>query len=246
MYKKHCDNLKFLTYSLKELEKQTKNSLKTENELATTLNTNLHSFLTGAWIEVSLYKLIYENKFDSIDREIIIPNSNTSLERKWKNALDLAFSKAFSDNFSLQEINSTIFLSKLTDTQLQWYTNIQDFINNDLKDVVSLRNKIAHGQWKHTFNSNMSRVNIDLQREIKNNHYFISKRRLETVKVLVNMINDISMSPKTFARDFDKHYHEILIIKDRYNDIAFKENVENMKAKFNRAVAWETHNRNRK
>lgn len=244
MYKKHCSNLKQINYSIKEVEKSIKYAIKTNNSIALTTYTNIHSFLTGAWIEVSLYKLIYEQQFTESDRNLILSSNKLSLEEKWKNTLNLAFSKAFEIDYIKFGISSDKVKVKLSRTQQHWFEDLHDFIENDLNTVVKIRNKIAHGQWEFAFNNVLTAINPDMQKEIKTNHYFKSKLRLQTIKVIIEMIHDISISPKTFIRDFDNHFHRIIQIKARYNDEFYYKNNEIMREKFSRAEAWKNRNKN--
>ncbi len=153
MYKKHCSNLRQINYSIKELENSIKYSIKTNSSIAITTYTNIHSFLTGAWIEVSLYKLVYEQQFNETDRRLILTNNSLSLEEKWKNTLNLSFSKAFGIDYTKFGISSDNVKSKLSRTQQYWFEDLHEFIENDLNTVVKIRNKIAHGQWEFAFNT---------------------------------------------------------------------------------------------
>lgn len=72
MYKEHCKNLKKINISIQEVEETIKYSIKTQNNQATILHTNIHTFLIGVWIKVSLYKLIHEQKFDDNDLKLIL------------------------------------------------------------------------------------------------------------------------------------------------------------------------------
>lgn len=57
------------------------------------------------------------------------------------------------------------------------------------------------------------------------------------------MIHDISVSPKTFIRDFDNHFNKITQIKTRYTDELYHRNIEVMREKFSRAESWISRNK---
>lgn len=243
MYKEHCKNLKKLSKSIKILEGTIKQALKTENVFEAKIHTNIHTFLTGSWMEVSFYKLIHEKQFTIDDRNLILANAN-SLEGKWSNVLKWAFARAFSIQLNPQNFTNINIENSLGRTHQNRYKDVLTFINTDINEVISMRNKIAHGQWHYTFNNDVSSLEPSVERLIHSNTYFISKKRLETVKLVIEMITKISTSPRTFERDFDEIYSKIEILEDRYSRDKYRRNIEVMKNKFNRADNWKTNNRN--
>ncbi|WP_242253566.1 hypothetical protein [Bacillus cereus group sp. BfR-BA-01379] len=246
MYKEHCKNLQKINTSIQEVEDTIKYSIKTQNTQAIILHTNIHTFLIGAWIEVSLYKLIHEQKFDDNDRNFILrtktksseDSKDTSLENKWINVLNLAFARAFSIEIDDSNFKSTYIKKLLKRTQQHRYQDILNFVNEDINQVVRMRNKIAHGQWHFTFDNKVTRLEPDVQQLIHSNNYFKSRERLETVKVIIEMIQKIAMSPTSFDRDFDNLYSKITTIPPRYTKGKYKENEKILIEKHKRAEYW--------
>lgn len=97
--------------------------------------------------------MVYEQQFNETDRRLILTNNSLSLEEKWKNTLNLSFSKAFGIDYTKFGISSDNVKSKLSRTQQYWFEDLHEFIENDLNTVVKIRNKIAHGQWEFAFNT---------------------------------------------------------------------------------------------
>lgn len=250
MYKEHCKNLQKINTSIQEVEDTIKYSIKTQNNQATILHTNIHTFLIGAWIEVSLYKLIHEQKFDDNDRKLILKSKSTSsedsqdtsLENKWINVLNLAFSKAFSIEINDSNFKSAYIKNLLNRTQQHIYQDILEFINEDINQVIRMRNKIAHGQWHFTFDNKVESLEPTVQKLIHSNNYFKSRERLETVKVIIEMIHKIAMSPKTFKRDFDNLHLKITKIHPRYTKDKYQKNIEILIEKHARAEHWKKIN----
>lgn len=236
MYKEHCSNLKVISSTLKELENTIKFSIKTNNIAATKLHTNIHTFLTGAWIEVSLYKLIYGEKFNNNERSIIL--SERTLEDRWIKVLNIAFTKAAGIVIEPENLKIEDVKRRLERTDQHQYKDVLDFIQKDINEVISMRNKIAHGQWHYTFNSNVTSIDPKVQQLIHRNNYFNSRKRLESVKVIIEMIEKISVSPKTFHRDFNSLYLKLSQIPSRYTLEKYKQNCSNLLRKYKQGENW--------
>lgn len=242
MYIKHSKNLKELSAAIKNTEKAIKQALKMENGIEAKMHTNIHSFLIGAWMEVSFYKLIHEAQFTQEDRDLILLNAS-SLEQKWKHVLNWAFAKAFGIHINKRNFSSLDIKSKLKRTNQIRYEDILNFINQDINEIILIRNKIAHGQWYYTFNTNVDSPEVKGQQLIHSNNYFRSKERLEKAKLIIEMIIKISTSPRTFERDFDTVYAKIEALPQKYSKESYEKNVEVMVMKFKRAEEWKQRNR---
>lgn len=241
MYREHSENAKEIINSIKSIEKGIKKSLKEGNKSDAKRYTNIHGLLIGAWMEVSFYKLIHEPQFTELDRTIILNNSN-SLEENWINVLNMGFAKAFRIEIDEKTFKKIKISDKLERTNQLRYEDILNFIKKDMNEVILIRNKIAHGQLYYTFNNVVSEIVPESQELIHSNNYFKSIRRLKTMKLVIEMIIQISTSPKTFQRDFDKIYGEIKNLKLNYTTKLYKRNVETMISKHKRSDKWKSKN----
>lgn len=151
---------------------------------------------------------------------------------------DPSRTKMVKRNFSSLDIKS-----KLGRTNQVRYEDILNFINRDINEIILIRNKIAHGQWYYTFNTNVDSPEVRVQQLIHSNNYFKSKERLEKAKLIIEMIIKISTSPRTFERDFDTVYAKIETLPQKYSRESYEKNVEIMVNKFKRAEEWKQRNR---
>lgn len=203
LYKYHSNNLRFLNTALEKNAASARIAIATEDQDSIKTFVRVHHFLLGAWTEVRLCKLLNEHQsFDSVEMEKI-KKCQTQLEQ-WNKVVELAFRRRYKVKKASLSDNS------LDPTTYHRYQVINGVINHELKDIIELRNRIAHGQWEFLLNSEATNVERDKMEKIQreNLQSLIFKQRM--INYLANLIHDLVVSPDTFERDFDKHYRGIL------------------------------------
>ncbi len=119
----------------------------------------LYALLLGAWAETILKKLLYEkNGFDNIARNKIC-SEHTQLD-KWLKAVEIAFRQHFAISHAP--------LSKLTlpFSFFSRYEELKDILDKDLRSIIEIRNKLAHGQWIYPFNSEGNDIEEEKYRKV--------------------------------------------------------------------------------
>lgn len=121
--------------------------------------TRLYTFLICSWLEARLTKILYENSSCAFtDAEIASITSNSySMENRWKMSFSLAVRKSYSfpiysdiiHDYSLNFTPGSLGLS-----------NYQIILTlfSDISDAITVRNRLAHGQWDVQFNSNNTAI----------------------------------------------------------------------------------------
>lgn len=166
--------------------------------------TRILSHLVNSWIEVRLMKLVYTRGAftDSEKRKIL--NPRYSLKKKWITALKLAICNAF-------QLSSPrdIRVPNLSTQTLEQYSKLLAIINGDVVPAFSIRNRIAHGQWKYAFTSRLININYDLTNDLKKENILVLQYRLRMFKFLAQIIHDLAVSKITFQRDFEDNLKKI-------------------------------------
>jgi hypothetical protein len=169
----------------------------------TLIYTKIFSHLVNSWVEVRFMKLIYEyGAFSDQHKTKII--SCKQLERKWRTALNIAFCKAFAVS-NPRKIN----IPTVPFTAQSQYAALSSIITSDLLDSSSIRNRIAHGQWKYAFSENMTKINGKLTSKLGQENILMIQFRLAMFRSLSQIIHDLAVSKPTFQRDFDANYKKI-------------------------------------
>jgi hypothetical protein len=189
--------------AIKTVGRSLREYISFDEQEKTLIYTKILSHLINSWVEVRLMKLVYEcGAFSDNDKTKIIKCKE--LQKKWTTALNIAFCRAFAVS-SPKNINKTT----VPFTARNQYGALLGIIKTDLLGSSSIRNRIAHGQWKYAFNEDMMGINGALTSKLGEENILMIQFRLAMFKSLGQIIHDLAVSKPTFVRDFDANYKRI-------------------------------------
>lgn len=211
MYINHCENLKILEKAISLIDFNIRNSIKTRNEVAEKIYTRILSTLIVSWLEMRLLKLINEVKdfknslsdkiFNDIEKKEILKGN--SLLEKWKITLNLSAKKAYNVKLSKNLLNVQDFCGEKTFSLR--YEDLISIIDKEFAPIITIRNKVDHGQIKYAYENTPISFSQDITANI-NKLNLIQLRNTRTIfKNIANIIHDLTVSKKTFERDYDKY-----------------------------------------
>lgn len=159
----------------------------------------MYTLLIGAWAECRLQKLLHEEfGFTSAEREQV-ESKRTQLDW-WQETVDLAFRKHY------RIAASPLDEQSLGNQNNDRYLALKSTLADDLRIVIEIRNKLAHGQWINPLNSAGTRLNADKQRLLNEENLMSLQLKLYLIGHLADIVHDLVVSLATFERDFDHHY----------------------------------------
>lgn len=130
---------------------------------------------------------------------------NLSIIEKWDVLNDYFFKAQYfgRQDRELNELNLGL-------TNFSRYIAIHNFIHNNLKIFVEIRNKLAHGQWAVSFNRSGSGKNQEITASI----WQLAKKEIMLIKSISKnlppLMKLLITSKKTFERDVDRYMHRLL------------------------------------
>ena len=236
LYQFHVVNLRSIQLALDNTALSLRRVIAEENSPAIESFTRLYAFLVGAWAETRLQKLINENgAFSETDKQKVI-SENTQLNQ-WIRAVELSFRSYY--NLPNVKIDATT----LPHTAFHRYSTVIKLIVNDLKSVIEVRNKLAHGQWVYPLNSECTNVEQEKYLLINGENLLSLQYKRALISVVAEMVHDLVVSLPTFDRDFDKHYKQIINTKNNLINRDYKEYKTNLVAKRQRGISLRRKNR---
>lgn len=208
LYKFSVQNLQSVEIGLTHVERQLRACLKSGDDVASKTFSSLYLLLIGVWSEARFRKLLHEqNGFSDGNRENIAAYSS-KLEQ-WKCALKIGFEKKY--NKSIDRIPKTAKLR---------YLEMETVLESELKGVIEIRNKLAHGQWAIPLTNREDDISVPQKTMIENENYLKSKFRYKMLGHFSDALHDLVSSENAFERDFDKHYE---LIENTYHQILNKD-----------------------
>ncbi|PTR09458.1 hypothetical protein C8R32_10375 [Nitrosospira sp. Nsp5] len=203
LYSQHVANLRELEAALSNVARLARAAIAS-NDPQRSLRTllRLYAFLIGAWAECRLRKLLHEEYgFAEIERSPIL-DKQTQLEQ-WEAMVDAAFRKHHGlPKAALNERTLGI-------AHAARRTALLSALHNELRIVIEIRNKLAHGQWIYPFNSNGTEVEPDKHKLINKENLLSLEFKLALLGHLADAVHDLVVSPRTFERDFESHFKKL-------------------------------------
>jgi hypothetical protein len=202
LYRYHVANLRSVGIALNNAAISARQAIAEENHSATQSFTRLYAFLLGAWAETRLNKLINENgAFSEADKAKILAQSS-QLEQ-WLKVVEVSFRNYYKiPKAHLDE-------KTLPHSAYHRFHTIQTIINNDLRPIIEVRNKLAHGQWIYPLNTQATDVEKAKFTLINNENLLSLQLKQSLVATVADIVHDLAVSLPTFERDFDAHYRKI-------------------------------------
>jgi hypothetical protein len=198
LYQFHVKNLHAVTDGLEHAFAFGRAAVARSDDHATGTAVRLVSFLLGAWSETRLLKLLYEpNGFADGDRATVL--THKALER-WEMAVELAFRKHY------RIPHAQLAPPHLPSTAHFRYGALVGALKNDLRSVITMRNKLAHGQWFYPLNEALDDVAQEQMDVLRHETLLSLKRKSRLLEILCSAVHDLAVSRRTFERDWDDHF----------------------------------------
>lgn len=214
LYSHHVANLRELELAISHtarLARRTISSCDPQQSLRSLLR--LYAFLVGAWAECRLQKLLYEEFGLNDDERSVVLAKPAQLDQ-WKETVDYAFRKHHG-------IKKAPLSKRILGVEhAARRAALHDVLDNELRIVIEIRNKLAHGQWVYPLNNDGSAVEPEKYKQINKENLQSLQLKFALIGHLADATHDLVVSPKTFVRDFERHFQKLfqartnLITKD--------------------------------
>jgi hypothetical protein len=211
LYRYQVENHRRIVESLDVLEHQLRRAIATQDRKTQSALLPLYVLLLGSAAEARLMKIVLEPKAFSSAQVSTIMGASSQVDR-WSTLVRLAFLK-HAGNFDL---DAEVTLTTVGRSNELLYKDICNHIVEDLRSVIELRNKMAHGQWsKPMVNWSAPYFLRDLR--VSEEHIKMLKRENLMTLILkrgmtdriLDIIRDLAISQIAFKRDYDEHYKRI-------------------------------------
>ena len=161
----------------------------------------LYAFLLGAWAECRLLKLIYEpSAFADSERKLVL--HETALDR-WNKVVDVSFRK----HYRLRA--TSLKPPALAPTAHYRLTTLQKVLTEDLGSTITLRNKLAHGQWQYPLNESVDDIAQPQMDALRKENLLRLTQKRALLEGVCSTIHDLAVSRPTFERDWDANFRRV-------------------------------------
>ena len=197
--KAHAKNRTKIKQAITQLNRSLNQAIKENKKELEYANIRMMMVLYAAYLESSLSYLLYfhgaQIKMVSVDYILEKP----TIYERWKHFTDYSFRRNFLDGK-----RRALTLVNLKHTNFNRYQYIHSLIDNEIRAVIEIRNKLAHGQWAIAFNSDGDEKNHEVTTKL----WTLSKKDVIATKNIVTRFTEIMhaliSSKEHFSSIFDE------------------------------------------
>ena len=227
IYEFHVSNLQIIDASINRVALSLRRAISQRDEVTTYTFVRLYALLLGAWAECRLCKLLYEPSGFNGQARDRINSTSTHLDR-WQTAVELAFRKHYGvPRAVLSQIS-------LPHSAYSRYITLINMLQADLRPIIELRNKLAHGQWVYPLNNEGNDVAQEQMDSLLVENLLSLQFKKALISHLSMAIHDLVVSQPTFERDFDKRYQDIVDTRRNLQTRNYQSWVAQMQKKYQR------------
>lgn len=226
LYKAHVKNLRAVDHALRKIFRELNASLARRDDGSADALLKTAMLLLGAWAENRLRKLMLEPNGFTQPQQAQVDAPNSQID-KWKKALEVGFRKRY--GVANAELGVALPL-----TPRSQYQALLDVINKDLEPLISVRNKLAHGQWARPLNNENTDFSSPMIVKIRSENAHSVKCKLRMLEHMAKLVHDLVAGNHAFQRDFDKHYHLFETARREISLRSYDAWLIGMRAKFDR------------
>lgn len=237
LYRFHVTNIHSIEIAMKNVALATRTAISEENNTRVKSFVSLYALLLGAWAETRLSKLLYENKGLTDNQRNLVNSESTQLD-KWLRIIEVAFRKHY--KIPKAPLNN----SNLPFTANARYTILKQILENDLRNVIEIRNKLAHGQWIYPLNNEGTAIEQRKYQQLNNENLSSLQYKKALITSLADIVHDLVVSLPTFERDFDRNYKKITSTRTNLQKRSYQKYVAQLVSKRSRGLQRrkDTHN----
>ena len=235
LYEFHVANLHAIEIALDKVALTLREAIAKNDFKAMPPFMRLYALLLASWAECRLSKLLYEpNGFSNIERSGIALRE-TQIER-WMAIIEVAFRKHYNIP------NAVLSINTLPHSAWSKYESVIQLVDVDLRPIIELRNKLAHGQWVFPLNDEGNDVSQAQMDALRLENLLSLQFKKSLITSLADIVNDLIVSRPTFERDFDQHFLLIVQTKRNLAKRSYQVYVSNMQEKYERGKIKKNNN----
>lgn len=202
MYEAVSLNHAEVTKALVQLERAINRSVRDNDSSSVAALTKTQMLLVSVRAEARFLKILYLPGALTVRERGSILSEETAVNR-WLRTIEVAFRKHYrvKAGQSLED--------RLDHDTLAKRDTLLDLIDKHLNLVISLRNKLAHGQWMYPLNADLTAVEGGSLAAMKHENTLSLKHRDNLIHVLGSIVTDLVQKGSAFEPLFANHFRKL-------------------------------------
>lgn len=213
IYAFHVANLREVNRGLAHIGRELRRALSDGDRPGSSALTKTYALTLAVKVECRLQKLVYEPNVSAAERETVLAPPQ-HVER-WHAAVELGLRNHWA--------NRPGDLSQLSlghDIHARYQT-LTAAIEDDLRPIIELRNKLAHGQWVFPLTES-NEVAVEQKRTLEREQALSLGLKSRILDDLADVIHDLVVSRHAFESSFERQFRDLTLLRGELAERRFK------------------------
>lgn len=229
LYRYHVENVRAIDDGLDRVERMMRHAVSVGNANEIKIDVRMYALLLGVWGEARLNKLLHEPAFSN-DERVHFQNVEAHIER-WKVLVETAFRKRY--RISQAELNATT----LPHSAHSRYISLISLLDEELRPIITLRNKLAHGQWVYPLATGGESIAQEQFDALRTENALSLQLKRKLILSLLEAVHFLRVSEATFDREFDRIYGRIQQLRQQLRNKPYASYAEMLRFRRARGIA---------
>lgn len=222
LYEVHKANYLSVSGALTQIERAVNDALRRGDSPAATSFTLTQMLLVAVKAEARLQRLIYTPDWLNDRQRAYVKGASNRLEM-WQRIVETGFRRKYR-----KSKRGIPLKDQLDHTPAARYRTLLKILDQDLREVIEIRNKLAHGQWVYGL-TDESRVSTELTKRLRATNTLALRFQDSIAEDLANAVGDLLLPGGQFELRFDEHYRKIKHSHESLKNIDFPAHVAHLK-----------------
>ena len=222
LYEVHKANYLSVSGALTQIERAVNDALRRGDSPAATSFTLTQMLLVAVKAEARLQRLIYTPDWLNDRQRAYVKGAPTRLVM-WQRIIETGFRSKYG-----QSKRKIPLEDQLDHTPATRYRTLLDVLDQDLREIIEIRNKLAHGQWVYGLTDD-GRVSTELTKRLRTTNTLTLRFQDSIAEDLANAVGDLLLPGRQFELRFDEHYRKIKNSHESLKNVDFSAHVAHLK-----------------
>lgn len=215
-------NYRSVATALTHIERAVNAALRNADEPASKALTNTQMLLVAVKAEARLQKLMHTPGWLDEPQQAYILSASSRIDR-WQRLIEVGFRKRYG-----KTKRKVPLADQLDHDAAARYRTLLEILEQDLRGVIEIRNKLAHGQWSYGMTEEGT-ISPDLTRRLRTTNTLELRFQDSIAEDMANAVGDLLQPGRQFEESFNGHYRKIKSSHDHLANLDFQAHVKRLR-----------------
>lgn len=208
---------------MKHVERSVNSALRIGDGPATKALTTTQMLLVAVKAEARLQKLLHTPGWLNDSQRAYILSAATRLAM-WERLIEVGFRQRYR-----KAKRNVPLLDQLDHDAAARYKTLLEILEIDLREIIEIRNKLAHGQWSYGLTAEGA-ISTEITKRLRIANTLELRFQDSIAEDLANAVGDLLQPGRKFEDSFNGHFRKIKSSHEHLGNLDFPAHVARLKA----------------